>query len=466
MKRVGKWLAVVSLPFAALFMRKGTREPQARPLLHFTPREGWINDPNGLVFDGKLYHLFAQHNPYSTNPGPMHWLHADSPDLINWTQQPIALAPGELGAAYSGSAVIDRENAAGFGKGAMLLFYTAHGDSEQQCLAYSNDYSSFTQYAGNPIIANTQLRDFRDPKVIENLNGGWTMLVAAGKEIIFYASTDLKGWTESGRFAGKTNGVYECPDLFELGTKDGKRKWVLLYSENTPLHKGRKRSCYIVGSFDGGSFSAESAPLPFDFGTDNYASVTFSNTGGEVIAIGWASNWAYSSSIPCGDGWRGIMTLPRRLSLSGKEGEYRLAAEPILPKAQGWESLRASRELSGGCFVLKAEQLTSLTLENAHGECYRVYIDEKKRLVADRSGASSIFSSLFPLFSKSVSEPLGGGATDITLVYDNGVLELFANGGTIAITQLIFPAYPLERITVNCGTALFLDCGAPTVSAP
>ena len=204
-----------------------------RPQVHFTPRAHWMNDPNGLVYYKGVYHLFFQHYPGGSNWGPMHWGHATSKDLVHWKHEPIALYPDSLGYIFSGSAVVDKDNTSGFGAGGkvpLVAIFTHHDtarerahrvDVETQSIAYSLDEGkTWTKYAGNPVIKNPGVRDFRDPKVMWYApTRRWILTLAAQDRIMFYSSPDLKEWrkeSEFGAHEGVHGGVWECPDLFTL----------------------------------------------------------------------------------------------------------------------------------------------------------------------------------------------------------------------------------------------------------
>lgn len=220
-----------------------------RPALHFTPQRGWINDPNGLIWDGKRYHLFAQHNPEDTVWGPMHWLHAVSTDMLHWREEGIALYPDGWGTMFSGSAAMLPD-------GRMALMYTAHGDQERQCVAFSEDGIRFEKYAGNPVIDNPGLRDFRDPKLFWNRKRGcWGVAVAAGPCVAFYRSDDLLHWQKTGEFAVTRLGeLFECPDLFFLKTPEGEEIAVLTASMICLNGESGCRMQFFLGAFDGETF--------------------------------------------------------------------------------------------------------------------------------------------------------------------------------------------------------------------
>ncbi len=258
------WLGLACV-ISGLFSSAQTNPEAFRPQFHFSPKTGWMNDPNGLVYDNGEYHLFYQHNPNDTKWGPMHWGHAVSSDLIHWQDLPIALEPDKLGMIFSGSAVIDADNTANFGKGAMVAVFTHDlSSAESQSLAYSTDHGrTWTKYALNPVLEPpNNLRNFRDPKVFWYTPGygagHWVMLVAAGSSVLIYESSDLKNWKFSSNFGlgyGATCGVWETPDLLELPITGGSQKrWVLTVGVNNCAPAGGTGVQYFVGQFDGKTF--------------------------------------------------------------------------------------------------------------------------------------------------------------------------------------------------------------------
>jgi fructan beta-fructosidase len=243
-----------------------------RPQFHFTPPSKWMNDPNGMVYHNGEYHLFYQHNPDTTVWAPMHWGHAVSKDLVHWEHLPIALYPDSLGMIFSGSAVVDHANTAGFGatgNPAMVAIYTYHDmdgekagrqDYQSQGIAYSLDNGrTWTTYQNNPVLKSPGIRDFRDPKVFWYEEGKkWVMSLAVADKISFYSSPDLKDWQLESHFGqniGGHGGVWECPDLFKLPVEGtNQEKWVLLVSINPGGPNGGSATQYFVGDFDGNKF--------------------------------------------------------------------------------------------------------------------------------------------------------------------------------------------------------------------
>ena len=427
-----------------------------RPFKHFAPRRGWINDPNGLVYDGRQYHLFAQHNPAAPSWGPMHWLHAVSGDLVDWRELGVAIAPDpELGMIFSGSAAIDSANAAGFGPGAMICMFTHHGAHEQQSIAWSADGSAFTQYAGNPVIPNAELRDFRDPKLVfDAARGRWVCAVAAGDHVDLYTSGDFIHWQKRSEFGAAENamgGVFECPDLVRLVAPDGGEVWMLSASMALPGENGGSRTQYFLGSFDGERFTQTEraqSPLLLDQGYDNYAAVTF-NGAAEPIALGWANSWCYADALPEGE-FCGQMTYARCLSLAQTECGLRLTQQPIAPR---YGEARPMRELPGELFRLDIDAKGGfrIALRNDGGEEFVFGLDYAGVYYTDRTNSSHThFSALFDsgLMSVTKTQRLAHGPVHMELHFDRCVAELFADGGLYACTVLVFPDAPYTRVEV------------------
>ena len=261
-----------------------TNREKFRPTYHFSPLYGWMNDPNGMVYKDGEYHLFYQYNPYGSKWGNMNWGHAISKDLVNWEHRTVAIAPDALGTIFSGSAVVDHNNTAGFGAGAIIAIYTQNSDRQVQSIAYSTDNGrTFTKYENNPVLVS-EARDFRDPKVFwYEATKRWIMVLAVGQEMQIFSSPNLKDWTYESSFGegqGAHGGVWECPDLFELpveGTNE--KKWVLLCNLNPGGPFGGSATQYFVGTFNGKEFVNESPSKTkwMDWGKDHYATVTWSD---------------------------------------------------------------------------------------------------------------------------------------------------------------------------------------------
>lgn len=311
-----------------------------RPQFHFTTRRGWINDPNGLIYYEGEYHLFYQHNPYEKEWENMHWGHAVSKDLIHWQELPDALYPDHLGGMFSGSAVIDYDNTAGYNKGqtpAMVAAYTAAGSEKQvQCIAYSLDKGrTFTKYAGNPVIDSKHIwnsQDTRDPKVFWYTPGNhWVMVLNERDGHSIYTSANLKDW----KYESHVTGFWECPELFELAIDDNSdnTKWVMYGASGT----------YMLGSFDGKVFTPEKGKYLYCSGSI-YAAQTITNmTDGRRVQIGWGR-----VSHP-GMSFNGMMLLPTELKLRNTKDGVRLfnipvrEAEQLFAPARKWNNLTSDK---------------------------------------------------------------------------------------------------------------------------
>ena len=313
-----------------------------RPQFHFTTKRGWVNDPNGLIFYEGEYHLFYQHNPYEREWENMSWGHAVSKDLIHWEELPVALHPDKMGTMFSGSAVIDYNNTSGFGKAgkpAMVASYTAEtGERQVQCMAYSLDHGrTWTKYADNPVIDSKEKwnsRDTRDPKIIWYTPGNhWVMVLNERDGQSIYTSTNLKDW----QYESHTTGFWECPELFELPVDEdaNNKKWVMYGASNT----------YMIGSFDGKTFTPESGKHQLGTGTI-YAAQTFSNipdSDGRRIQIGWGR--VAHPGMP----FNGMFLLPTELTLKNTNNGIRLFSQPveevekIFTPTQSWSNLKSDQ---------------------------------------------------------------------------------------------------------------------------
>ncbi|MCC6274522.1 MAG: glycoside hydrolase family 32 protein, partial [Leptospiraceae bacterium] len=313
-------------------------------MIHFTTAKNWINDPNGLIAINGVFHMYYQHNPFGNNWGLMSWGHAISRDLYSWKEEPVALH--EKGYSFyprmkfSGSAVLDSKNTSGLCKNnatCLVAIYTEWTLLNQtQNIAVSHDEGkSFVEYRGNPVI-DEKSWSFRDPKVFwHGKTSKWIMAVAkpSAKKVSFYSSKNLLHWSHLSDFSAKTptEGIWECPDLFFLPLMNDSNtgKWVLLISV-AETAKGSFMQ-YFVGDFDGNKFTPEPSfanAKVLDYGYDFYAAISWENLApNNRVIIGWMNNWEYANSLPTYP-WKGSMSLPRKLSLGFKNGEYYIRQNP------------------------------------------------------------------------------------------------------------------------------------------
>ncbi len=360
----------------------------ARPLLHFTAEAGWINDPNGLVYADGVYHLYYQWNPFGTEWGNMHWGHAVSRDLITWEHRPVALQPDEFGTVYSGCGWQDRENAAGFGKDALLFYYTAAGGSNQwsidsenqhtQRLAVSTDGGETLKKVGT--VIEHMKSENRDPKVFWHEESGAYIMVLYldGTEFAIFRSKDLVHWQESQRFSAER--MWECPGLFDLPVegKPGEQKWVFWSADGY----------YQIGSFDGYAFHAETEVLTGYDTKLGYAAQTFAGVEDRVISMTWLRTQQDAG------GFRGMMAIPTELSLKDGADGLRLCFRPVkefrdrLVKAgEGpCENGRAEVPFSGEPMIAKIDVTigTPVTIRAGETKIDIGKTDEPVRVIIDR----------------------------------------------------------------------------------
>jgi fructan beta-fructosidase len=437
-----------------------------------------------MVYYKGTYHLFYQYHPYSSVWGPMHWGHATSKDMIHWKEQPIAIYPDSIGTIFSGSAVVDKNNTSGFGKKGqvpLVAIYTSHNhkgekegrnDFQNQSLSYSLDNgNTWIKYSDNPVLKNPGITDFRDPKVMwYEPQKKWVMTLATKDRITFYSSKDLKNWMKESEFGatiGAHGGVWECPDLFTLDD-NGKKVWVLLVNLNPGGPNKGSATQYFLGDFDGNKFTPSTTDTKWlDYGPDEYAGITWSNTGNRKIFLGWMSNWMYANVVPT-ETWRNAMTIPRELKLKHVGKDIRIASVPV-PELSGIESkpvivsnlkINDRIDISGKtgkvnlpCRInLSIEEIKdfSVIISNDTGEELIIGFDKKQnQYFIDRTKSGKIDSQkefaarhVAPRFTDSKR-------MNISLLIDVSSVELFADDGLSVMTGIFFPNKPYNQIHIN-----------------
>ena len=430
-----------------------------RPQFHFTAKQHWINDPNGLVyFDGE-YHLYFQHTPGSMVHGRTTWGHAVSTDLVHWKQlHTAALDVDDTGWMWSGSAAVDHENTGGFQDGdapPLIAFYTAGGERMFpgkrciQCIAYSNDHGrSWTKYAGNPVIGHLRAEN-RDPKVVWHApTRRWIMtLFMDGSDYALFSSPDLRSWT---RLQDLTlPGVSECPDFFELPV-DGdpsNTRWVFWGASGG----------YLIGRFDGRIFTPETEVLQAEQGANGYAAQTWSDVpveDGRRIQISWMRNGRYPA-MP----FNQQMSFPVKLTLRTLPGGVRLCREPVREierlhagtrdwpagdlaemAAEQFRGRYGSGEVSSYAVTNLREAESRLVLAD-HGDLFdvrtEVEVDEGKGFAIEVRGHGIEYDA-----DRQTLSCLGRSATlrtinsrvSLQLLIDRTSLEIFGNRGEVSMS--------------------------------
>jgi len=474
----------IALIFFTLQLSAQSYREKYRPQIHFSPREHWMNDPNGMVYYNGIYHLFFQYYPAASVWGPMHWGHAVSEDLVRWKQMPVAIYPDKLGYIFSGSVVVDSNNTSGFGiygKPPLIAIFTQHDTAgehahtntfQTQSIAFSNDGgNTWTKYKNNPVVRNPGITDFRDPKVMWYRPGNkWIMTLAVKDHVEFYSSPDLKNWrkeSEFGKDVGAHGGVWECPDLFAFDD-NGKQVWALLVSINPGGPNGGSATQYFIGDFDGKTFTPFNNNIRWiDYGPDDYAGVTFSNTGERRLFLGWMSNWSYAQLVPT-ETWRSAMTSPRNLNLVRVGDEFYIASKPAveLNNIAGKQvainnitvdqQVNLSQQIKNFQLPAKIEfevpeaKGFSLTFSNENNEMLIVGYDEaQKHYYIDRkkSGETDFEKS----FSGEHTAPRisEAGNIQLTIIADVSSVELFADDGLSVMTEIFFPSKPYNQLQLK-----------------
>ena len=478
---IGLLFVIVLLSQAAKAQLTDTEkyDEKYRLQTHFSPKAHWINDPNGMFYFNHTYHLFYQYYPGGNGWGPMHWGHAISKDLVHWKELPIALYPDSLGFIFSGSAVVDSNNTSGFGKNGkppLVAIFTHHDPKREQAgkdnfqnqsLAYSLDEGyTWTKYSGNPVLKNPGIRDFRDPKVCWFApEHKWIMTLATKDRVTFYSSPNLKDWTRESEFGEKTGahgGVWECPDLFSLALQ-GRRYWILTANLNPGGPNGGSATQYFVGEFNGTTFTPlDNKTRWVDYGPDEYAGVTWSNTGSRVIFLGWMSNWAYAGQLPT-EKWRNAMSVPRQLSLQRVGGELLLRSTWV--KEFGMIEQKpiplVGKFLTGKIKVgMPPQYLLKLKTKTSQNYTVTFFNDNNEKIVfgydcssnryyLDRKNSGKI--DFNPDFGRIAYAPKFSNAKEsrVEILIDASSIEVLADNGLTVMTSLYFPGKSLNELKIE-----------------
>ena len=413
-----------------------------RPQFHFSPQRGWNNDPNGLSWYDGEWHLFFQHNPYGVKWGNMHWGHAVSSDLLHWRELGDVLAPdATLGAMFSGSAVIDRDNTAGFGKGAHVLIFTGTANGSAQSLAYSLDGRNYVKWSGNPVLPCVT-PDNRDPRVFWHAPSHRWVLALYVKEngrhnVVIFNSPDLKAWTRAGTIPGDMDGkgrfLYECPELFELPVSGETTcsRWIVFGANGE----------YAVGIFDGRTFTPEERRIPMNRGfVGYYAAQTFGDApDGRRILLPW-----FRVGMP-GMPFNQMMGLPRELGLVRTPNGLRLRQSPV----KEIESLRDGPAKALGDF---------------EGDLAEVSLDVRPapsaRIVFSLRGIRVVYDAareLLEIPGGTTSWPLENGRFRARMFIDRAGMETFSTDGLVCLPSVTLADPGNLKLSIVEGADRILD---------
>lgn len=453
-----------------------------KPVFHVTPAVGWMNDPNGFsVYQGKI-HLFYQYYPYDTQWGPMHWGHQVTEDMVYWQECKAALAPDEeydKGGCFSGSAIETDEG--------HVLLYTGvardkEGQEEQQnqCIAIG-DGSDYKKTAERPVITGEMMPegfsriDFRDPKVWKD---GDSYYLAAGSrdehgngQIVLFSSADLYDWTYEGILAhsgGEIGSMWECPDFFALDGAD-----VLICSpqdmkaQGYEFHNGNN-ALYFLGSYDKEQkiFTKEK-PVSLDYGLDFYAPQTTCLPDGRRVLIAWMQSWD-NPYIPAGQKWKGMMTLPRELSV--KNG--RLFQRPVRELECYWknkicyekERIEGERQFQGVSgrvidftVIILSGSFREFIIDVAGNEEYftRFTFNKEKSIIEiDRTYSGVTRDIVCIRRAKMISS---WESIKLRFIMDKNSVELFVNDGEMVLSTVIYTPLQAQDIRFVCDGSAVVD---------
>ena len=472
-----------------------------RPAVHLSPAERWMNDPQRPIWlDGRWHYYYLYNADYPEGNGT-EWYHATSTDLVHWRDEGVAIDKYEngLGDIETGSAVIDTENTAGFGAGAVIAILTQQDEGVQrQSLFVSTDGGfRFEPYDGNPVMDNPGEAHWRDPKIVwDDERREWLMVLAEGQRIGFYTSPDLKAWTYRSAFERDDLGVLECPDLFRMSL-DGdpsKTTWVLAAGVNGAEHGMTTGTAYWTGEWDGEVFAADgdtgpgdvaddaaAPPSWLDRGADFYAAVTWEDPRlpeAERLAsrysIGWLNNWAYAAELPTDDWQGGTDSVVRELALRTVDGRPTLVSTPVAAlaslegDAEYVEQLRVSDASAAppipqpdtDAYRLRVEVAPDaadpaaevrLRIKEGGGAFATVGVDFEAGTVFVARDADTVAASMPPAYRevRTAPAPIRDGVVTLDLVVDAGSVEVFVNDGEAVLSNVVFGAPGANGLSVE-----------------
>lgn len=369
-----------------------------RPEIHFTADNGWINDPNGLVYDKGIYHLYFQYNPFDIRWNNMSWGHAVSRDLLHWQQLDTVLYPDENGTIFSGSGIRNEHKMLDLPEDALIFFYTAAGENFTQKIAYSTDGGKTLTKIDQPCL-ETVCKENRDPKVFWHEDSKAYIMVLWLEEIDFgiFRSADLKNWVMSDRISLKD--AWECPDLVHVSCETGEKKWAFLCADGY----------YFWGDFDGYHFLTDGVRHDSYFNKNLYAAQTYSGITDRTIFIPWLR------FENCGEDYTGVMGIPRELSCINYQGETYLRQ---LPVKEWFKHLEIVQKLSDDCQTYQID----LKLENEDVFEWSFIVEGVSVIYDRKTGNLKIENDLYQVIR---------GAKKFSFLIDHDILEIFVEDGIL-----------------------------------
>lgn len=469
------------------YSRPGDWSPY-RPAVHLTPAERWMNDPQRPFWLDGRWHYYYLYNADFPEGNGTEWYHATSTDLVHWREEGVAIEKyaNGLGDIETGSAVVDTEGTAGFGRGAVVAIMTQqHEGVQRQSLFVSTDGGyRFEPFDGNPVMDNPGEAHWRDPKIVwDDARAEWLMVLAEGRKLGFYTSPDLKAWTYRSGFERDDLGILECPDVFRMSL-DGdpaKTTWVLAAGVNGAEYGMTTGTAYWTGEWDGESFAADAAePAWLDRGADFYATVTWDDPRrsdderlASRYAIGWLNNWAYAGDLPTDDWHGGADSVVREVALRTVDGRPALVSSPVA----------ALESLEGPAKVVEGERVTdgtSTALPQPDADAYRLRVEvtpdrrnpasEVRFRVKEGGGAfatvgvdfvsgtafvardaDAAAASMPEAYRAVRTAPVSvrDGVVTLDVIVDASSVEVFVNDGEAVLSSLVFGAPGANGLSVE-----------------
>lgn len=454
---------------------------------HFSQYAHWNNDPNGLIYYDGYYHLYYQHYPYSNYWGDMYWGHARSTDLAHWELLPICLFPDEdwgtgVGYMWSGSAyeyhkgdsaAVDALNWFPNGEGnGIIAFYTRDGGMQDQMIMSSDDggmtwtkrklIPQTVATASNGIFGKEACRDPKIFPVATDENGkttAWGMALTGqqANKVWFLKSTNLLDWSYAGQF---DINVPECPDVVKLTADDGNTYTVMTFSGREYIvgHMNYNGESIVFTDKDGGEIDSSDIQQ-MDFGTDSYATQTFSirdsqsSYFGQTVSISWyAGVPAHTDSGIYANArkvWNGSgMTIPVTWGLATEGDGYILTQTPIVKDSTAFEKdnllIVDNKVVDQNSENILADVNTHifemlLSIDNPNNEDISIKINvsddeyteigwnKEEGYFVDRRFTSSAGLVIKDYPFRYTSGPRDFGTQDFYILSDNGGVEVFCD---------------------------------------
>ena len=437
-----------------------------KPIFHIHPQHGLLNDPNGLAYYNGKYHVFYQWYPYDVTHGMKHWAYVSSDDFVNWNREDVALIPiesYESHGAYSGNSIeVD---------GKLHMYYTgnikysAEDRYAYQNLAIMDKDGKITKYENNPIVSEIPkgyTGHVRDPKVFKRKDKYFMLLGAQTSNkkgaIIVYESKNSIDWNFKGELNVKNidedfGYMWECPDYINIDGKD-----ILIFSPQGLEPKGFNYQniynvVYAIGNMDLDNLTFEIDIMKeMEKGFDFYAPQTFIKDS-QTILFAWAGmgEVLYPTDK---NKWAHCLTVPRKLNIKNNK----LLQMPVdeLVKLR-YDEISGQNTIKKNINIIENDENVyelnidsnkfGLELFSSQDEGVKLEFNKVENTVTlDRSNFKKVFSVEYGTNRKeyiNIDEN-----TNIKVLADRSILEIFINNGEAVFTSRIFAKENSNQIKI------------------